>query len=266
MASSRLAISISKPVLSATHSTFAVDCSPLFTVNRLDSGEHELRTGRLFVPAEGEILGALSFVDSCLAALSIHADGVFGRRAWKPMSSFAGIKFLDGAPNELWGVGGITVTPGSGLTGVDSSVVRDLAAEMQRRSAEDPVFLTAVTAYAAASWFLATDLIREAGVNFFSVVELIATALRGSTQRKSVYKLSDLRKSLRRLELSAADDAIVKGGFLARGELAHGHPDDLLLVLHSMQAQPMTSFPLKLPALECKQAADVALIGYIRAV
>lgn len=247
-------------VHSATHSSFELNCEPLFTI-RKDSREWQLKAD-FEVRDREPLLDAWRTVDSYLVAMSMVCEGVFARSVWTPRGAVGGVTFPDARPRELWAVGGLTVTAIQGIDHSKSAEVVRLAAQLSKRVAEDDGAFAAMTMYSAASWFLTANLMREASLNYFAAVETVAGELLPGIRGKAVYQWREIVRALKPLSLSSEDLGVLLEGYKQRGESAHGKSSQLILAQHSLGVYPATSYSLKLPALACKAAADVVFRRY----
>jgi hypothetical protein len=253
-------VQVDTRVQSATHASFELDCEPLFTI-RKESREWQLKAD--FEVSDREpLVDAWRTVDSYLVAMSMVCEGVFARGVWTPRGALGGVTFPAARPRELWAVGGLTVTPTQGIEQSKSGEVIRLAAQVSERAAEDDGAFAALTMYSAASWFLTTNLMREAALNYFAAVETVAGELLPGVRNKAVYQWGEIVRALKPLSLSREDLAVLLDGYKQRGESAHGKSSQLILAQHSLGVYPATSYSLKLPALACKAAADVVFRKY----
>ena len=187
-------------------------------------------------------------LDTLCLSLSITQSGVFARHVYYGTGGgLAGISWLETAP------------PSAAATGVSVHDVR--AYEPTNTPEAEKIFDTfldkidtndtlkaVLIAYTISCRFFNLEIIREAAINFFTVAEIVATAvLPRALSSKSTYQLKDLMKAA---EILGVDKSLVQNSYKIRGELAHGHSNHLLLMEHSLGEHEISSYSLKLPALE----------------
>lgn len=201
-------------------------------------------------------------IDSLCLSLSITQDGVFSRLVSSIKGALGGIEFLGAIP---------PTAPGTGINVLDVknfelNFLPEAELFFKKFETETPHnenIYSLLIAYTVSCRFFNTQLIRESAINFFSVVEMVATlVLPPMIAAESVYKETDLHKAAKALGInnfSELDEA-----YDVRGELAHGHTKHLLLMQHSLGEQTISGWFIREPALKCKKAADMFLRKFLR--
>lgn len=200
-------------------------------------------------------------IDSLCLSLSITQDGVFSRQVSSIKGALGGIEFLGAIP---------PTAPGTGISVLDvKNLERSLLPEaeyifekFELGTPRNENFYSLLIAYTVSCRFFNTQMIRESAINFFSVVEMVATlVLPPLIAAKSVYKETDLHKAAKKLGINNFNE--LDEAYDIRGELAHGHTKHLLLMQHSLGEQPISGWFIREPALKCKKAADMFLRKFL---
>lgn len=202
-------------------------------------------------------------VDTLCLALSITQDGVFSRQYRNPPTGLLNLKWCAEAPKELVG-SGIRVIENKKF---NHKLIKDaeyIFDKFTRTRENNPNAYSILIAYTVSCRFLNNGMIRESAINFFSVVETVATlVLPRKLKDKSTYQPQDLWKAATQLNLTLKYESL-KNAYDLRGGLAHGHPKHILLMQHSLAEQEVTSWSLIKPALECKKVADSYIRGFAK--
>lgn len=251
-------IKVSSQIKSTTHQNYSLDCTPDFSIRQ--ENQDYFIDGELNVGKEVQI-DAWRAVDSFLAGLSIIEKGVFSRIVWNRHNLKSSIKFLTPPPNELPGTG-LQVSDVNQINLINRDLYIEAYVNIYEKAVKDNNAFAILSTYTVSNWFFNDDLIREAGINYFCVVEAIASIKLPNLWEKSVYNLKDIHKAMVLLGIEKKELDIIDEAHNARGELAHGHPKHLLLSQHVLKSQPVSSGILKKPALICKSAADLVLKKY----
>lgn len=251
-------VAISAEVVSPTHTALEFACRPYFAIAARD-GRTWLEAN-VNLSAGRALLDAHTYVDVCLASLSIAEDGVFSRWMLTRNKKIVKTTFLGRPPRETL-VTGISATPIRSIAARPSDVV-SLIRTLLGMCARDDALLTAMTIYASASSLLHAQFIREASIDYFAVVETLATSTRPLMRGKSVYQWRDIEAALIQLSVPSTSRKRVRQAYGMRGDLAHGHPKQLHLAQHAAGTQATASVATPEPALLCKTAADIMIRAY----
>lgn len=203
-------------------------------------------------------------LDALCLALSITQSGIFARHVYYGKGGgLAGIKWLDGFPSSAAATR-VTVLDVRNYDSSKTFEAENLFNTILNVIDTDDTLKAALIAYTVSCRFFNLDIIRESAINFFTVAEIVATAiLPRALSSKSTYQLKDLQKAGEQL---GVDKNLVQSSYKVRGELAHGHSNHLLLMEHSLGEHEVSSYSLKLPALECKKLADEFLSKYLQSL
>ena len=222
-------------------------------------GVHECKFETEITEEEG-VTPALDIIDTLCMSLSIVQQGIFSRRINEAHSSLAGIKWLSGSPPSF-PCQGLIVTENKDFDYRLMPKVEALFNNFLRIRARDEGEYAILIEYTVSSRFFNTQMIRESALNYFSIVEMIASIiLPSSIANRSVYSLSALHRAAKKL---CIDPRLVDEAYRLRGELAHGHSKHLLLMQHSLGEHQISSWSLKTPALSCKNIADEFINKYL---
>ncbi|MFH1767383.1 MAG: hypothetical protein ABH826_04860 [Patescibacteria group bacterium] len=222
--------------------------------------QHHFIQGEVSVGVEVDI-DMWEHIDSFLASLSVNGEGVFSRVVWNYFGGESEIAFLTPQPSEIGGTG-LRVMNDADLDVSRKNLYLDSFNKILQRVKSDKKDFSVLVLYTVSNWFFNTDLIREAGINYFSVVETIASIKRPNLWRRSAYSLRDIHGAMDDLQIDNSNRGIIDEAYKMRGDLAHGHPKHLILAQHSLGAHPATSWSIKAPSLKCKEAADIFLQGF----
>jgi len=250
-------------ITSTSHMNYTLDFpSKQLQITTIKDGKDKyfLKTGEITISPAVEI-DSWKYADSFLAALSITDDGVFSRVVWERQGALQGIHFCLPKPSTIDGVG----------VSVHSVNPLDLSKEAQYLAAFDRIYervnsdekaFAILTFYSVSNWFLNAGLIREAAINYFSVVEAIATITIPDFRGKTVYEMKDILKAMSYLKIDSSVEPAVRQAYGIRGDISHGNAKYLTIIQHSLGANPTSSASLREPALACKAAADIFLKRY----
>jgi hypothetical protein len=255
-------VEVETPVRSNTHKTFAVEVPPYAALQpeRDQGGEgHHILRGR-FTVGDNFQLETWLVVDSLLAALSI-GGGVFSRQIWTRRPNYRDIRTVGLMPSELW-MPALRVIPNRTLEPTDGEAYREPFERIRDRVLADPDSLAILMFYTVSCWLFNADLIREAGMNYFSVVEAVLPRLTNQPPGASLFGKKVLADAGRQVGLDAAGVASIEAAADARSDLAHGRLDHLIHSQQVLGANPATSISLREPALVCKTAADATFALY----
>lgn len=251
-------VKVSLPITSQTHSDYMVNCLPDFEI--IAERHKRLIRAELDVSDEVEI-DTWKYINSALASLSIIADGVFSRVVWDKKGALGGIKFLSKTPPEVFGTG-IMVSQDKKLNPEVAPLLKSGFQKIYQKISKNGEAFAILIFYTVSSWFFNCDLIRESTINYFTVVESIASTVTPNLRQKAVHDLKDIYRAMDQLKIDDSHRSLVRKAYILRGEVAHGHPKHLILAQHSLGSHPSSSWSLKEPALECKKAADIFLRAF----
>lgn len=200
-------------------------------------------------------------IDSLCVALSITQPGVFSRAVYYGKGGgLAGIKWLGDSPPSAAATG-VSVMDINLFDTSKMSEAESVFDKLLNKIDNDSTLKAVMIAYTVSCRFFNLDIIRESAINFFTVAEIVASqTLPRTLSDKSTYQLKDLQKAGKQLGI---ENELIENSYKVRGELAHGHEKHLLLMEHSLGEHEISSYSLKLPALECKKIADSFVLGYI---